>query len=235
MNAFQQFKQELLLRGLEWFGLYYGSYEGIVMDNNDPENRGRIKVQCPAIFGEATHPKWIRSRGSFASKKAGWYLPPQKDDVVWITFLGGKPDFPLWEYGWFLKGEVIPGANKDTYMLCSPKGHVWVIDEKNNKIYFQYKDGKSVEITKDNVNFGTLGGTHVPAVLGDKNETALKELATKIDHIFQALSTSAVTPTDGGAAYKAAIVTYLSGQGFPISADFNQTASDTKSQVVNLD
>jgi len=32
---------------------YYGKYRAEVVDVNDPEQRGRIRVQCPKVLGSA--------------------------------------------------------------------------------------------------------------------------------------------------------------------------------------
>lgn len=235
MTAYQQFKRDLIEWGLEWFGLYYGSYAATVVDNDDPDNRGRIKVACPEIYGSNEYDKWVFPRGIFSGKKIGMHFMPQKGDKVWLTFRGGKPEYPLWEYGWWLDGGSIEGAAKDVYIIATPKGHTWVIDEANSKIYFSYKDGKAVEITNGKVNLGKLGANMQPGVLGNNNEQALKNLAEKIDAIYTALSTSATGSMDGGAAYKGAIVAALQAAQFPISTAFAQTAQQTKSQVVNLE
>ena len=39
---------------------YYGKYRGFVADNEDPQQRGRIKVRIPSVLGDAT---------------SGWALP----------------------------------------------------------------------------------------------------------------------------------------------------------------
>lgn len=179
MNAFQQFKNDLIKYGLEWFGLYYGAYEGIVVDNDDKDTRGRLKVKCPAVWGNVPHETWAKPRGMFSGKKIGFYALPQVNDVVWITFQGGKPNFPMWEYGWFLKDQTVPGAAKDIFVFATPKGHTWVVDEKNNKIYFTFKDGKTVLIDKDHVKIGATSATHEKSTLGETTKKKLENICDK--------------------------------------------------------
>jgi hypothetical protein len=75
-----------------WDKRFYGVYRGIVVDNSDPENLVRLRVQVPQILGQATT-NW-----------AWGILPAITDDInipepgtgVWVMFEGGDPNFPLW-------------------------------------------------------------------------------------------------------------------------------------------
>jgi len=37
---------------------FYGKYRGIVVEGKDPEGKGRVKVQVPALFGFKTLENW---------------------------------------------------------------------------------------------------------------------------------------------------------------------------------
>ena len=37
---------------------YYGIYQGIVTNIQDPEKRGRIKVRCPDVLGGKAESAW---------------------------------------------------------------------------------------------------------------------------------------------------------------------------------
>ena len=194
MNAFAKFKHNLLRSGLEFFGLYYSVYDGKVIDNVDPENKGRLKISCPKVWGNDTEVnKLVTPRGIFSGKKIGFHAMPQIGDVIWITFRNGHPDYPLWEYGWWVNDGQIELAAKDIYVFATPKGHVWVIDESKDTIFFSFKDGKTIEITGDNINLGTLGGSAEPAVLGDKNAQLNKDEITEIENLITQIETYATT------------------------------------------
>lgn len=48
---------------------YYGIYEGLVVDSNDPENQGRLQVKVPQLFGNSIT-DWVRcSSGSIGQSK----------------------------------------------------------------------------------------------------------------------------------------------------------------------
>lgn len=85
---------------------YTGIYTGIVEDNKDPDGMGRLKVRVPITYGDSSKVTtaqipWALSRGLPAggSKKSGgidWL--PDVGDQVWVTFLDGESEKPLWEW-----------------------------------------------------------------------------------------------------------------------------------------
>lgn len=202
MSAFLNFKEDFISKGLEWFGLFYGTYEGVVVDNDDKENRGRLIVQCPAVWGEDENVKiWALPRGVYAGKKTGFHAMPEKGDTIWITFRGGKSEYPLWEYGWWLQNNSIEIAKKGVYVIATPKGHTFVIDENNNNIYLSFKNGKTIEIKGNKISLGTLGGSAEKAALGDTLKDKLNDLCTQIENLCAACEALiVVTPAGNSTA-----------------------------------
>lgn len=75
---------------------FYGKYRGIVKDNADPENLGRLKVTVPSVLGDLIV-VWASPcipYGGFANQ--GFLFIPEKETGVWIEFEEGDPEFPLW-------------------------------------------------------------------------------------------------------------------------------------------
>lgn len=77
----------------------YGVYRAIVIDNKDPKNLRRLKVQSQATGVEVTD--WVYSLNSTAK-------PPVIGQGVFIMYQGGDPEFPLW-VGEFGNPELIKG------------------------------------------------------------------------------------------------------------------------------
>ena len=68
----------------------WGKYKAICRDHHDPVLSGRIRVECPSVFG---------------SDWSDWCLPclppglvtiPPEGQEVWIEFEGGDPERPVW-------------------------------------------------------------------------------------------------------------------------------------------
>lgn len=87
------------------------TYAGIVESNKDPLKLGRLKVRVPHVFGsESTGSGYIGTNdlpwalpagmpagGSAAS--GGFSQLPEPGDKVWVRFLDGEPEKPIWEWG----------------------------------------------------------------------------------------------------------------------------------------
>jgi Type VI secretion system/phage-baseplate injector OB domain len=84
---------------------FYGKYRGIVADNLDPTQTGRIKAFVPEVLGEVPS-GWALPCQPFTGTGAGLYAVPQPGAGVWIEFEAGDASRPLWAGGWWAAGEV---------------------------------------------------------------------------------------------------------------------------------
>ena len=74
---------------------YFGKYRGKVVNNVDPEQRGRIQVMVPSVFGDVTL-NWAMPSVPYAGMQAGLFAIPPPQANVWIEFEGGNPEYPIW-------------------------------------------------------------------------------------------------------------------------------------------
>jgi uncharacterized protein involved in type VI secretion and phage assembly len=89
---------------------YYGKYRGTVINNVDPEQRGRIQAMVPDVLGLSTS-SWALPCLPLAGKQEGTFAVPQVGAGVWIEFEQGDPDYPIWTGGfWGSVSEVPPLA-----------------------------------------------------------------------------------------------------------------------------
>jgi uncharacterized protein involved in type VI secretion and phage assembly len=89
---------------------HYGKYRGTVINNIDPEQRGRIIAQVPDVLG-LTPSSWAMPCVPMAGKAQGTFMVPQIGAGVWIEFEQGDPDYPIWVGGfWGSAAEVPPLA-----------------------------------------------------------------------------------------------------------------------------
>ena len=79
---------------------WLGKYRAIVMDNNDPERRGRIRVQCPTVLGNYLS-SWCEPCIPYATDYAGDYYVPPVNEAIWVEFEEGDVDKPIWGGGWY--------------------------------------------------------------------------------------------------------------------------------------
>jgi uncharacterized protein involved in type VI secretion and phage assembly len=87
--------------------LFYGKYRGTVRNNIDPDLRGRLLVNVPAVMG-AAGTNWALPCVPYAGHLAGTFIVPPIDAPVWIEFEGGHPDHPIWVGGFYPTGQSPP-------------------------------------------------------------------------------------------------------------------------------
>ena len=74
---------------------YYGKYRGIVMENIDPMQMGRLMVQIPDV-SNVIPSTWAMPCVPFAGIQSGFFAVPEIGSGVWIEFEQGNPDYPIW-------------------------------------------------------------------------------------------------------------------------------------------
>jgi hypothetical protein len=88
---------------------YYGKYRGTVINNVDPEQRGRILAMVPDVLG-LTPSSWAMPCLPITGKQNGIYAVPMIGDGVWIEFEQGDPDYPIWVGGFWGSAAEVPLA-----------------------------------------------------------------------------------------------------------------------------
>ena len=86
---------------------FYGKHRGTVIQNVDPEQRGRIQVMVPGVLGLLPS-SWALPCMPFAGKQSGVYVVPQIGAGVWIEFEQGDPDYPVWVGGFWGSAAEVP-------------------------------------------------------------------------------------------------------------------------------
>jgi hypothetical protein len=74
---------------------YYGKYRGVVLNNIDPLQMGRLMVQIPDVTGLAPG-SWAMPCVPVAGIQNGMVALPIIGSGVWVEFEQGDPDYPVW-------------------------------------------------------------------------------------------------------------------------------------------
>jgi len=77
---------------------FYGKYRGTVLQNVDPQQRGRIMCLVPDVLGP-TPSTWCEICTPLAGPPGppmGVYMVPPIGAGVWVEFENGNPDSPIW-------------------------------------------------------------------------------------------------------------------------------------------
>lgn len=89
---------------------YVGTYAGVVVDNEDPEGRHRIRARLPG-YVETTAWAFPRTMGGGSAQQGGHMVPAVGADVV-VEFLDGNIDKPMYSGGSWNAKEM-PTTAKD--------------------------------------------------------------------------------------------------------------------------
>jgi hypothetical protein len=86
---------------------YYGKFRGLVIDNIDPLQMGRVMLQCADVLGD-TPSSWAMPCVPAAGIQAGIFIVPPIGSQVWVEFEQGNPDYPIWTGGFWGTATDVP-------------------------------------------------------------------------------------------------------------------------------
>jgi len=115
-------------------GRIHGVVIGIITDNNDPEELGRVKVSFP-WRGETGQSDWARVATLMAGNDRGTFFLPEVDDEVIVAFDRGDMNHPyvigaLWN-GVNTPPETNSDGNNNIRKIKSRSGHEIIFNDED--------------------------------------------------------------------------------------------------------
>jgi uncharacterized protein involved in type VI secretion and phage assembly len=112
LPPFEQLLNERVPTG--WGGRWYGVAPAIVIDIQDPDQQGRVKITLPwsPDASGQRYEGWARIATMFAGKDRGSWFIPDVDDEVLVAFEHGDPRRP-YVLGGLWNGRDAPPASMD--------------------------------------------------------------------------------------------------------------------------
>ena len=104
---------------------------GLVTDNVDPDEMGRIQVKFPTLHAEPLS-FWLRQASPNAGKERGMYALPEKDDEVLVIFMQGSHDVGV-IIGQFWNGVDVPP--KECKDALPGSGETWTSGQKSTDTF----------------------------------------------------------------------------------------------------
>jgi uncharacterized protein involved in type VI secretion and phage assembly len=170
-------QEELILRLIEKMeNRFYGKYRGIVTDNKDPENLGRIKAKIPEVLGDVES-GWALPCVPYSGSGKGLFIIPESDDGVWIEFESGDIFRPIWVGCWWSNGEIPNSAPPEQKIIKTKSGHCINLDDSTGSEKIIIKDKSGGKITMDAMGITIEKGSQKVKVASSSvtiNDTALE-------------------------------------------------------------
>jgi uncharacterized protein involved in type VI secretion and phage assembly len=159
---------------------FYGKYRGMVLNNIDPLQMGRLQVQVPDVTGLAPA-SWAMPCVPIAGLQNGMFAMPSINSGVWVEFEHGDIDYPIWVGCFWGSASEIPALARLTppvtpaitlqtplqngitisdlpgptggIMIKSATGATLIVNDTG--IYIQNGKGASIVMTGPTVNVNT--------------------------------------------------------------------------------
>lgn len=168
-------------------GSYLGKYRGTVLNNLDPEFRGRLMCMVPDVYGLVPS-TWCEACTPLAGPTGppmGVHLVPPIGAGVWVEFEQGDPDYPIWVgCRWGSQADIPPLAKAG--LPVSPS------------IILQTA-GQNIIVISDVP--GPTGGIMIQsgASIVSINQTGISLTAPKVDITAATINLTGVTDVNQGA------------------------------------
>jgi len=203
---------ELLARLVERVeGRFYGKYRAFVVDNADPENRGRLRLRIPSVLGNDVVSGWALPCLPYGgAADQGFFFIPETDACVWAEFEMGDLAYPVWVGTFWGKpgGETEApkpndpdGAEKSEVqspptrkIIKTLKGHTIQFEDENDKdmvMLLEATNGNQIVMSKDGIKITDKTGNFIE--MTDSAFTIKSNVEFKIDASGQAITIIADT------------------------------------------
>jgi len=134
---------------------WYGKYKGRVRDISDPRGRGRVKVVIDEIL---EHPTWAEPCVPFAAPNQGWLMLPPVGGDVWVEFMGGNRQFPIWTGAFWHADGSAPAADATTKVLVLSGMTLEIKESADGATVKLQLGGATLEASPDAVTITTAKG-----------------------------------------------------------------------------
>lgn len=131
---------------------FYGKYRAKVVNNKDPENMGRIQVQCPSVLGDYTS-NWCVPCSPIACDFGGIISVPSVNEIVWIEFEEGETSKPIYVGGWWI-------PNKTPFKASVKEGEIVISNSSGASITLP-KSGTTIKVNGNLSVSGKVSATNI--------------------------------------------------------------------------
>jgi uncharacterized protein involved in type VI secretion and phage assembly len=148
---------------------YFGKYRGKVVDNNDSQRLGRIKVTVDGIIDN--HGVWAWACVPYAGPSVGFHFLPPSGALVWVEFEGGDPSYPIWTGCTWASGDLPQEVvSADTRLIRTEQAQI-VVDDSAGSVLVKNQSNSSLTLDTE-VKSEAGSATHSVGASGVVSESA---------------------------------------------------------------
>jgi hypothetical protein len=127
---------------------HYGKYRGIVTDNSDPLNMGRVRARVPEVLADVDT-GWALPAAPYSGDGSGAFTVPSVDAGVWIEFEAGDVSRPIWSGCWWTSGHLPKdqtgaAATPDLKIVRSEQGLLVALNDGDSTIAVSDENGENL-------------------------------------------------------------------------------------------
>ena len=127
---------------------YHGKYRGIVTDNQDPNNLGRLKARVPEVLADV-ETGWALPSAPYSGEGSGLYTVPEPGTGIWIEFEAGDVSRPIWTGCWWSTDQLPDQATPPIKVLKTVAGHTITLDDTDGSEKIEVTDKNGAKIVMD--------------------------------------------------------------------------------------
>ena len=131
----------------------YGKYRGIVIDNNDPQKRGRVKLRVPSVLADQDSDWALPCLPYGGINQQGFFMIPDIDAQLWVEFEECDIHKPIWVGTfWQQESDTQEDAAKEvptTKIIHTKSCHILQFDDEEGEEQFRLYHPADAEMIID--------------------------------------------------------------------------------------
>jgi uncharacterized protein involved in type VI secretion and phage assembly len=147
---------------------HYGKHRGVVVDNIDPLQLGRVLVQVPKVI-DGGGSRWAMPCVPVAGHQSGLFLLPAIGAPVWVEFEQGDPELPIWVGGYWVDAGELPvmapaGQGVPAMLLQTPGQNSVLVSDMpgpDGGVLLRAQNGASIAVNEAGITISNGRGASI--------------------------------------------------------------------------